>query len=139
LSQALKLLGRGDSEGAATLLAAIVVAPPAPGVTDEALFRLALLTVPSDLNREQTTVAARLLGRLQREYPNSPWATQAYPLSEMVEELPRRVLTASELRRQLKTLKDLNLSLTRENKELKLNIERLKIIDMELERKIKRP
>lgn len=135
LESAVKHLEQGDAEGAAKLLQSVVTAPGVPGVTDEALFRLALLTVPTELEQDEISQAAKLFDRLQREYPTSPWSTQSTYLADFLSGLPRRLQAASELRRQVKTLKDLNLSLTRENKELRLNIEKLKILDVELERK----
>ena len=79
------------------------------------------------------------LERLQKEYPSSSWARTAWPLMEFLE-------TGEELRRQNRNLKNLNQSLTKENKELhqnikeqNLNLERLKNLDLELEQKTKRP
>lgn len=137
LDSAVSLLEKGDTSGAARLLQEVVAAKGVPGVTDEAIFRLALLTVPTELEQDEIGQAAKLLDRLQREYPKSPWTAQSVGLADFLTGLPRRVQAASELRRQLKTLRDLNLSLTRENKELRLNIEKLKILDVELERKTK--
>lgn len=137
LSQAVKLIERGNTEKAAAVLTAIVAAQGVPGITDEALFRLGLLSIPSDLEREEITNALKYLERLQKEYPVSPWATQAASLTDFLDVLPRRLQSTTELRRQIKTLKDLNLSLTRENKEMRLNIEKLKILDLELEKKAK--
>ena len=137
LAQAIKLIERGNTEKAATILAAIVATAGIPGITDEALFRLGLLTVPSDLEREEISSALKYLERLQKEYPISPWSTQAASVTEFLANAPRHLQTTTELRRQLKSLKDLNLSLTRENKEMRLNIEKLKTLDLELEKKAK--
>lgn len=137
LVQAVKLIERGNTEKAATVLKAIVSAPGMPGVTDEALFRLGLLSVPPDLEREEISNALKYLERLQKEYPISPWATQAASLTDFLASVPSRVQSTTELRRQIKTLKDLNLSLTRENKEMRLNIEKIKTLDLELEKKAK--
>ncbi|MRR07677.1 MAG: tetratricopeptide repeat protein [Deltaproteobacteria bacterium] len=137
LAQAVKLIEKGNSEKAVTILTAIVANPGIPGITDEALFRLGLLSLPSDVEREEISHALKYLERLQKEYPVSPWATQASSLTDLLAGVPRRIESATELRRQIKTLKDLNLSLTRENKEMRLNIEKLKILDLELEKKAK--
>lgn len=137
LAQAVWLIERGNAERAATVLTAIVSSPGMPGVTDEALFRLGLLSVPPDLEREELSTALKYLERLQKEYPISPWATQAASLTDFLASVPRRVQSTTELRRQIKTLKDLNLSLTRENKEMRLNIEKIKTLDLELEKKAK--
>ena len=45
LQQAQEMLGKGDSPGAARLLKGICAGGQQPGVTDEALFRLALLSL----------------------------------------------------------------------------------------------
>lgn len=137
LAQAVSLIGKGNTEKASKLLAEIVAAPGIPGVTDEALFRLGLLSVPPDLEREEIANALKHLERLQRDYPVSPWANQAATLTDFLSGVPRRIESTTELRRQIKTLKDLNLSLTRENKEMKLNIEKIKTLDLELEKKAK--
>lgn len=137
LSQAVSLLGKGNTEKAATVLTEIVAAPGMPGITDEALFRLGLLSMPPDLERDEISNALKHLERLQKEYPVSPWAYQAATLTDFLSGVPRRIQSTTELRRQIKTLKDLNLSLTRENKEMKLNIEKIKALDLELEKKAK--
>lgn len=137
LTQALKHIDRGNTEKAMAHLKAIVAAPGVAGVTDEALFRLGLLSIPSDLDREELADALTYLERLQKEYPISIWSTQASSLTDFLSEIPHSIRATTELRRQIRTLKDLNLSLTRENKEMKLNIEKLKTLDFELERKAK--
>ena len=137
LAQAVRLIEKGNTEKAATVLATIVTAPGIPGITDEALFRLGLLSMPPDVEREEISNAVRYLERLQKEYPVSPWASQAASLTDFLAALPRRLQSTTELRRQIKTLKDLNLSLTRENKEMRLNIEKIKSLDLELEKKAK--
>lgn len=137
LEQALRQIDRGNTERAIADLKSIAAAPGVAGITDEALFRLGLLSVPSDLNREELSNAVAYLERLQKEYPVSIWATQASSLTDFLSGIPRRIQATTELRRQIRTLKDLNLSLTRENKEMKLNIEKLKTLDLELEKKSK--
>uniref|UniRef100_A0A831UD09 Tetratricopeptide repeat protein n=1 Tax=Geobacter metallireducens TaxID=28232 RepID=A0A831UD09_GEOME len=137
LAQAVSLIGKGNTERASKLLAEIVAAPGIPGITDEALFRLGLLSVPPDLEREEIAHALKHLERLQREYPVSTWANQAATLTDFLSGVPRRIESTTELRRQIKTLKDVNLSLTRENKEMRLNIEKIKALDLELEKKAK--
>ncbi|WP_298273279.1 tetratricopeptide repeat protein [Geobacter sp.] len=137
LETARTLLLKGDTDGAVRQLRAVVAAKKIKGVTDEALFRLALLTIPEDFDREEFTQAANLLERLRKEFPSSIWTAQAAPLASFLTEFPSRLQASTELRRQIKSLKDVNLSLTRENKELRLNIEKLKILDVELEKKTK--
>ncbi|RNC69615.1 MAG: tetratricopeptide repeat protein [Desulfuromonadales bacterium] len=137
LLQAVKLLGKGDTERASPLLESIVTAPGVTGVTDEALFRLALLSLPNDAERGDPTRSLKLLERLQKEYPSASWSSQASAVTDFLASAHQRLQATSELRRQLKSLKDQNLSLTRENKELRLNFEKLKSLDVELERKSK--
>ncbi len=135
LSQAIDSLEKGNSYSATRLLKEICAAKGFPGVTDEALFRLALLSIDSEPGRENISATMKLLERLQREYPDSQWTAQATPLADFLDEHSDKLLRAQELRRQVKSYKDLNLSLTRENKELRQSIERLKNLDLELERK----
>jgi len=50
----------------------------------------------------------------------------------------QEVLTLRGVQRELKSLRNQNLSLSHDNKELRQSIERLKQLDMELEQKIRR-
>jgi TolA-binding protein len=135
LSSAVALLGKGDSSGAAKILAAICNDNPAPGVTDEALFRLALLSLKPSAGRPASSQGHQLLKRLKTEYPASPWTAQAAPLVELIN-------SAEELKRQNKNFRAANQSLNRDinelNKninELNKNIEQLKHLDLEIEQK----
>ncbi|UFS68946.1 hypothetical protein LPW11_13685 [Geomonas sp. RF6] len=132
LSQAVKALGRGDVANARGLLAAVCEAPPVAGVTDEALFRLALLSVRPG---GESTRAHQLLRRLKREYPQSPWTAQAQPLADQLS-------SGDELRRQNRTYRTQRDALSKENsdlrdtiEQLKRNIDELKHLDLELEKK----
>lgn len=130
---ALEYLRKGNEQQARIALERVVEAPPLGGVTDEALFRLALLHLGDDGGRD-TTRTRSLLERLRSEYPKSLWTRQAAPLSTYL-------ATAGMLRdkeRENRTLRQLNLSLSRDNKELRQSIDRLKSLDMELEQKIRR-
>lgn len=130
---ALQYLRKGNEQQARAALERVVEAPPLGGVTDEALFRLALLHLDDDGGRD-TSRTRSLLERLRSEYPKSLWARQAAPLSTYL-------ATAGMLRdkeREIRTLRQLNLSLSRDNKELRQSIDRLKSLDMELEQKIRR-
>ncbi len=135
LSSAVESLEKGNPYNASRLLKQICATKGVAGVTDEALFRLALLSIDTETDRESISATLKLLDRLQKEYPDSPWTTQAAPLTDFLEEHAEKLQKAQELRRQVKSYKDLNLSLTRENKELRQSIERLKNLDLELERK----
>lgn len=133
LSEAQELLEKGDTGAAAKTLAAICDAQAVSGVTDEALFRLALLSLkPSE---KESSHAQQLLSRLQKEFPASQWSVQSAPLLELLN-------SSEELRRQNRSCKNLNQSLSKENqalskenKELLQNIEKLKQLDLELEKK----
>lgn len=123
LEQVVELIKKGNTTAAGKLLTTICREKPTAGVTDEALFRLALLQLRTD--RE---LAATSLGRLLKEYPGSPWARTAPPVLDMVEQ-------NEDLRNQNKALKGINQALTKENKELLQNIEKIKHLDLELEKK----
>jgi predicted Zn-dependent protease len=127
LDLALDSLRAGKEQKARDTLERVVKAAPLDGVTDEALFRLALLQLGSE-GGKGVFRARSLLERLMKEYPGSLWARQAVPVAAY--------LTSANLHdRELKTLRDLNLSLSRDNRELHQSIERLKSLDKELERK----
>ena len=130
LNEALDQLCGGNEQQARDLLEKIVDGAPKVGVTDEALFRLALLTLKEDggkgLQRAQT-----LLDRLAGKYPDSVWTRQSAQLRSHVAGLRNR-------QRDLKALREQNLSLSRDNREMRQSLERLKQLDLELEQKIKR-
>jgi len=92
-------------------------------VTDEALFRLALLNLKDDSNKSLLR-AQSLLDRLSEKYPASLWTRQSAQLHAY---LRRR-------QREQKSQKELS----RDNRELRQNLERLKQLDLELEQRIKR-
>ena len=135
LASARTMLEKGDTPGAAKVLESICSGNPVPGVTDEALFRLALLSLKPSAERPASPQGIHLLRRLKNEYPSSPWTALAVPLVELIS-------SAQELRRQNKSYRSANQSLTREvgdlNKnvnELTRNIEQLKHLDLEIEKK----
>lgn len=133
LTEALARLRAGDEPQARDLLEKVTDGVPAAGVTDEALFRLALLDLREDggkgLARAQT-----LLERLAARYPESIWTKQSAPLLLHLAEA--RALRNRQ--RDLKSLKEHNISLSRDNRELRQSLERLKQLDLELELKINR-
>lgn len=128
LSRATELLESNDREGAAKVLAAISDSRGVPGVTDEALFRLALLSLRPATDKEGELRAQQLLKRLKKEYPASPWTAQSGQLTDLLS-------SVEELRRQNRNFKSLNQSLTNEVNELNNSIEQLKRLDLELEKK----
>jgi len=130
---ALQYLRSGNEAAARDLLERVIDAPSLAGVTDEALFRLSLLNLRDEEGRGEPRARA-LLNRLLREFPASIWARQASPLAAYLQE----AFTLRAGKRQVKELRTQNLSLNRDNKELRQTIERLKQLDMELEQKIRR-
>ena len=95
LASAVALLGKGDNPGAAKILEGICNGEAVPGVTDEALFRWALLSLKPSAERPASPQGHHLLRRLKKEYPSSPWTAQAAPLVELIS-------SAEELKRQNK-------------------------------------
>lgn len=140
LSEAVDFLEQGNLDAAASLLERLVDQPGVPGVTDEALFRLAVIRLQN--GKEGPAQTTSLLDRLTREYPTSPWTKQGVPLLEYLS-------STDDARKQARNLKILNISLTRDNKELRStnqtlvkenkelhqSIEKLKHLDIELEKK----
>jgi uncharacterized protein YceK len=120
LSAAREMLAAGDRSGAARELTAIIEGGSGAGVTDEALFRLALLSLRLPAEREGNLHGLQLLRRLKKEYPASPWTVQSSHLLELLSGV-------EELRRQNKNLKG-------EVNELNRNIDQLKRLDQELEK-----
>ena len=133
LIEALDYLGAGEELQARILLEKVVDGGPAAGVTDEALFRLALLSLKENGNRGFLR-SQTLLERLSDKYPDSLWTKQSAPLLSHLAEV--RVLRNRQ--RELKNLREQNLSLSRENRELRQSLEQLKQLDLELEQRIKR-
>jgi hypothetical protein len=109
---ALEFLRAGREPEARDLLERVLEGPARSGVTDEALFRLALLTL-----REEGAKGAQrsqeLLDQLLADYPGSIWAHQSAPLAAYLE----GVRSLRDRQREVKTLKELNLSLSRDNRE----------------------
>ena len=130
---ALEYLRSGNEPMAKELLERVVAAAPLKGITDEAMFRLALLHL-HDENGKGIQRANMLLEQLKSEYPRSIWTRQAAPLATYL----TATKSSRDKQRELKNLKELNLSLSRDNRELRQTIERLKSLDLELEQKIKR-
>lgn len=130
---ALEFLRAGKEQEARDLLELVVAGPSRNGVTDEALFRLSLLYL-RDEGGKGPARTQELLERLIDGYPRSIWAHQAAPLAAYL----TGVRTLRDRQREVKTLKELNLSLSRDNREMRQSIERLKSLDLELEKKIKR-
>lgn len=118
------------------------------GITDEALFRLSLLGIRQYRDPDSMKLVRSRLDRLNTEYPKSIWTRLSWPLVEYLAE-------AEKARSDLRSVKVRNSSLSRENRELNLSnqqvqalikenrelqqmIEKLKTLDLELERKNRR-
>ena len=130
---ALEFLRVGNEQAARDLLERVVEEPPRNGVTDEALFRLSVLSL-RDEGGKGIVRSLELLERLKTEFPRSIWNNQAAPLGTYL----TGVKSLRDRQREVKTLKELNLSLSRDNREMRQSIEKLKSLDLELEKKIKR-
>ena len=128
LAGAKTLLESGDRPGAARSLAAIIEAGNFTGITDEALFLLALLNLRPAPEHDGNHHSLQLLKRLGKEYPASPWTAQSRQLLGLLTGI-------DELRRQVRNLKSQNQLLTNEVNELNRNIDQLKRLDQELEKK----
>lgn len=94
---------------------------------DQMLFRRALLALKPSRETVASKRGRQLLSRLKREYPASAWSAQAAPILELIE-------IADELSRENRELKATNDSLSAEVEELNSNIEKMKRLDMELEK-----
>lgn len=94
---------------------------------DQVLFRRALLALKPSRETVVSKRGRQLLIRLKREYPASPWSAEAAPILELIE-------IADELSRENRELKATNDSLSAEVEELNSNIEKMKRLDMELEK-----
>lgn len=132
LEAGLKELRAGNELTAHILLEKVVDGAARAGVTDEALFRLALLSLKDDAGKGLRAQA--LLERLSESYPDSIWARQSGQLLSLLAD----VKVLKNRQRELKALKEQNLSLSRDNKEMRQSLEQLKQLDLELEKRIKR-
>jgi hypothetical protein len=130
---ALEFLRSGNEQASRELFEQVVDGPSRSGVTDEALFRLSILSLQEE-GSKGTARALELLERLNSEFPQSLWSKQVAPLRGYL----AGVKTLKDRQREVKALKELNLSLSRDNREMRQSLERLKNLDLELEKKIKR-
>jgi hypothetical protein len=128
LDMAKKLLQDNKISAATDALVKIGSAKGVPGITDEALFRLALIYLDGGQGKNDIAQAQSTLEKLMKEDPASTWKKHADSLIDLI----------AALNKKIKHLKVENVSLTKENKELRLNIEKLKILDIEQELKVKR-
>jgi hypothetical protein len=125
LSRAVTLVEDGQTAPAEKLLAGICAEKGVPGVTDEALFRLSLLRLGAGPTSDGMLEARQNLERLRKEYPSSAWT----PLGA---QLARFLTATGEVQQQEAKLKELVLSLTKENRELHQRLDMLKKLELEL-------
>jgi hypothetical protein len=135
LSASLEMLRAGEVRKSHDLLEDVVNAPAVGGVTDEALFRLSLLLITEEIGAKSAPRAQALLERLRKEHPESSWTPQANLLLSWLTS-PKGGRDRD--REQINHLLLENRQLIRQNKELRQNIERLKNLDLEMEKKRKR-
>ncbi|ACM20735.1 lipoprotein, putative [Geotalea daltonii FRC-32] len=138
LARAVKLYDEGKEHEAEKWLREVVSKEGVAGVTDEALFRLSLIQLKAGIVREDMEQSLKRLETLQRDYPSSPWTRLSVPLVAVIKEAQRQNREIRALAREIPSLKGHNLSLIKENKELRKTIEQLKHLDMELEKKPRR-
>ncbi len=135
LGKAKWLLQENKFSAATDVLNVITSSKGVPGVTDEALFRQALLCLDSGQGKNDIGQAQELLEKLIREYPRSTWKNHSASIIEFITTLNRRIKS---LKGENLSLKEEKLSLAKENRELRLNIEKLKTLDVEQDMKVKR-
>jgi hypothetical protein len=133
LAKAVDKIRGGQEREARYFLELVIDDSREDGVTDEALFRLAILKL-NDGERGGGKSSIALLDKLRSSYPASVWTRQAAPLQSYL----KGVHNIRNREREVNTLREKNLSLSRDVQGLRQTIERLKALDLELEQKIKR-
>jgi hypothetical protein len=150
LSRAVTLLEKGETAAASQALAAICAEPMAPGVTDEALFRLSLLQLGTAMESAGRTGIEGNLEKLVTTYPSSSWTPLASSLIEFFavtkearshdqklqkfQTKENRKLKEQNLAltKEQRGLKEQILSLTKENSDLRQIMEKLKTLELDL-------
>ena len=127
LTPAVRKLAAGDAPGAAQVLKKVCAKRSVSGVTDEALFRLALLSIKPTPATPISKRGRQLLLRLKKEYPASPWTSQAAPLLDLIKVI-------DEITRQNQDLRADREELTGKISELEDNIKQLENLEVELEK-----
>lgn len=149
MTEVVRLLEKGNETAADRLLEDICSTPRVEGITDEALFRLSILQLRKYDDAKMMQGIQKKLATLQSEYPESQWSRMSWPLTEYM-------ARQESLKSELRAIKQKNITLTRDNKELNLSnqqlqgtvqnltkenreiiqrIEKLKSLDLELEKK----
>ena len=83
------------------------------GVTDEALFHLALLQLSPEPDKIRIQKSRAFLKKIQDDFPTSPWAGQARAFDRLIVKIGSRIDEAATLKRDLQKLKKLDLELER--------------------------
>jgi DNA repair ATPase RecN len=125
---------------------------PLYGATDEALFRLSLLEIRKHDDPGTMQNIQKRLAKLQSEFPSSQWSRMSWPLTEYITQMEA-------MRADLRSIKQKNSALskdnreltqsnqqlqgtvqtlTKENRDINQRIEKLKSLDIELEKKNRR-
>jgi uncharacterized protein YceK len=138
-------LQNNQTPAAKKTLSEIATQPPVAGVTDEALFRLALLNLETGQQQIVTDKSGKDLVTLLNKFKSSSWRPHATTLIGLIDTYDSTLQEKAELEKTLKNLKSSNASLTKENLDLKKenldlkqDMEKLKKLDLELEMKKKR-
>ncbi len=120
------------------LLNTIITTPTVTGVTDEALFRLALLNLEAGDQRIATRRAGRNLDRLLSDFPASPWHVHGATLKGLIDAYDIALEEKTDLEKTVRNLRNTSATLSKENRELRHDLEKLKNLDLELEMKTKK-
>jgi hypothetical protein len=132
LASAVDMIRSGLDKEARFYLERVIDDQREDGVTDEALFRLAILKINDGDAGGKSSL--ELLERLRNSYPKSVWTKQSAPLYSYVQNSK----SIRNRERELNSLREKNLSLSKDVRDLRSVIDRLKALDLELEQKIRR-
>jgi hypothetical protein len=139
LARAVTLQEEGNRSAAAQILTHISTEPVVPGVTDEALFRLALLHLRPDLGPDGMKESEKELRRLMVEFPTGSWTPPAAKLVELIASAQESLKREGRLKRSVGSLtqengrlKELKHTLTSDNNEFRQTIQKLKNLELEL-------
>jgi outer membrane protein assembly factor BamD (BamD/ComL family) len=113
LQEALLLLQNEKLQEASDRLTLISNEPKIPGVTDEALFHLALLQLCPEPDKAKIQKARTTLRRLQDDFPTSRWAAQGRQLDRLLVKIAARIDEAATIKRDMQKLKKLDMDLER--------------------------
>ena len=130
LAKAVDMIRASQEREARKFLQLVIDDSGEVGVTDEALFRLAILKL-NDGEPGSGKSSITLLDKLRSGYPASVWTRQAASLQTYL-------LSVQNIRnreKEINSIREKNQSLSRDVRELRQTIERLKALDLELEHK----